>query len=100
MVGSIGSVDTARVGDRSNRFNRMQAAATTIQRRRWRLHCRILFRNRWRHENGRPTGKTYRLQPGDNERVIAARLALEAWRATARGSSFNRELAYEKCGVA
>jgi hypothetical protein len=52
------------------------------------------------HENSRPTGKSYRLQPGDNERVIAARLTLEAWRATAKGSSFNRELAYEKYGVA
>jgi hypothetical protein len=49
------------------------------------------------HENSRPTGKSYRLQPGDNERVIAARLTLEA---TAKGSSFNRELAYEKYGVA
>jgi hypothetical protein len=52
------------------------------------------------HENGRPTGKIYRLEPGDNERVIAARLTLEAWRRTANQSDFNRTLNYEKYGVA
>jgi hypothetical protein len=52
------------------------------------------------HENGRPTGKTHRLEPGDNERVIAARLTLEAWRARADVSSFNRPLVYGHDGVA
>jgi hypothetical protein len=31
-------------------------------------------------EDGKPTGKTYRLGPADNERVIALRLTLERYR--------------------
>jgi hypothetical protein len=34
------------------------------------------------------------------ERGVAARLTLEAWRATARGSNFNRPLDYQPSGVA
>lgn len=35
-----------------------------------------------RDEKGKPTGKEYRLGPGDNEKVIASRLAKQAWSAT------------------
>lgn len=51
-------------------------------------------------ETGRPTGKSYKLREGDNERGIAARLTLEAWRKTANQSDFNRPLRYGPSGVA
>jgi hypothetical protein len=52
-----------------------------------------------RTESGEPTGKTYRLEPGDDERVIASRLALKAWRGRASESDFNRPLDYSRHGV-
>ena len=50
------------------------------------------------NEIGKPTGKTYRLGPGDNERQIASRLTLQAWRS--RTPDFNRPLNYQPLGVA
>ncbi len=51
-------------------------------------------------ESGRPTGKTHRLQAGDDERVIASRLTLEAWRRSGAASDFNRPLHYGRHGIA
>lgn len=45
-----------------------------------------------RGENGKPTGKTYRLEPGDDERATAGRLAKQAW--ASGKSDFNRPLHY------
>ena len=47
--------------------------------------------------SGKP-GKTYRLGPDDNERVIASRLTVEAWRAAT--PDFNRPLNCQWSGVA
>ncbi len=49
-------------------------------------------------ESGRPTGKVHRLQDGDDPRVIASRLTLAAWRATAGNSDFNRTLEHPPMG--
>src|SRR5258708_33179963 len=49
-------------------------------------------------ESGKPTGKTHRLGPGDNERTIAGRLTLEALRNAT--SDFNRPLGYSRIGIA
>jgi hypothetical protein len=51
-------------------------------------------------EIGKPTGKTHRPGPNDDERLVACRLTLEAYRATARASDFNRPLNYSRHGVA
>lgn len=52
-------------------------------------------------EDGRPTGKSYKLALDDNAYVIASRLTLEKWRKTADVSDFNRPfLNYQKIGVA
>ena len=48
-------------------------------------------------EAGKPR-KTYRLGPNDDERLIASRLTLEAWRAAT--PDFNRPLNYQRSGVA
>jgi hypothetical protein len=53
-----------------------------------------------RDEDGKPTGKSYRLAPGDDERVIASRLKLESWRSGTGTSDFNRALDYSRHGVA
>ena len=53
-----------------------------------------------RDENGTPTGKSCRLAPGDNERVIASRLKLGSWRSGAGTSDFNRALDYSRHGIA
>jgi hypothetical protein len=51
------------------------------------------------NELGEPTGKSRRLGPGDDERVIASRLTLEAHRAASGGpGSFNRRLDYPRTG--
>lgn len=53
-----------------------------------------------RDEKGMPTGKEYRLGPGEDAQQIAARLAREAW-VKARGETdFNRPLGYQQSGVA
>jgi len=46
-------------------------------------------------EAGRPGGKKYELQPGDDPKTIAARLTKEAWVRRARESDFNRPLNYK-----
>ena len=51
-------------------------------------------------EKGTPTGKSCRLGPGDDERVIASRLKLESWRSGAGTSDFNRPLDYSRHGIA
>jgi hypothetical protein len=51
-----------------------------------------------RTAEGSKTGKTYRLQPGDDERLIACRLGLQAWRNRAGQSDFNRPLHYASWG--
>jgi hypothetical protein len=51
-----------------------------------------------RDESGKATGKEYRLAPGDNERIIASRLTVEAWRKIT--PDFNRPLRYQTPGVA
>jgi len=51
-----------------------------------------------RDKDGKPIGKGYRLGPGDNERVIACRLTIEAWRKIT--PDFNRPLRYSVPGVA
>jgi hypothetical protein len=48
--------------------------------------------------DGKPTGKTRRLEDGDDERRIAGRLKLEAWRGST--SDFNRPLSYPRAGIA
>jgi hypothetical protein len=45
-------------------------------------------------ESGKPTGKEYRLRPGENEKAAAGRLAQEAWRKARGESDFNRPLYY------
>jgi hypothetical protein len=51
-------------------------------------------------ESGGPTGKTCRLEPGEDERRVAGRLALQAWHGRAGESDFNRPLNYGRFGVA
>jgi hypothetical protein len=51
-------------------------------------------------EDGKPTGKKFKLAPGDDSRTIAGRLAKEAWMKRARESDFNRPLIYSKIGWA
>jgi hypothetical protein len=54
-----------------------------------------------RDEDGKPTGQTHRLEPGEDPRRIASRLRLRAWRKEAGASSdFNRPLGYARSGVA
>jgi hypothetical protein len=50
-------------------------------------------------ETGKPTGKSRRMGPGDDERTVASRLTLEAYRAASGGpGSFNRKLDYPRTG--
>jgi hypothetical protein len=51
------------------------------------------------NEKGQPIGKPYRLAAGDNERVVASRLTLAAWRKAVRTSDFNRPLGYARSGI-
>ena len=52
--------------------------------------------------DGRKTGKSARLVPGESERRVAGRLALEAWSAESGElvKGFNRPLHYARGGVA
>lgn len=52
-----------------------------------------------RDENGKATGKSRLLAPGDDPHQIAGRMTREAWSAN-QGGNFNRPLHYQKCGVA
>jgi len=45
-------------------------------------------------EDGKPTGKVHRLEPGEDPRPIAGRFAREAWLKVAGRSDFNRRLEY------
>ena len=47
-----------------------------------------------RTAEGSKTGRTYRLKPGDDERRVAGRLGLCAWRNRADKSDFNRQIVY------
>jgi hypothetical protein len=49
---------------------------------------------------GKPAGKKYKLQPGDDPKTVAARLTKEAWMKRARESNFNRPLRYPRIGLA
>jgi hypothetical protein len=50
-------------------------------------------------EEGRP--KTHKLEPGQDPRAVAGRMALEAYHATADApGAFNRPLSYGRGGVA
>jgi hypothetical protein len=51
-------------------------------------------------EDGKPTGKTHRLEPGEDPKVIAGRLRRAAWLAERGESDFNRPLDYARFGVA
>jgi hypothetical protein len=51
-------------------------------------------------EAGKPAGKKYKLQPGDDPKTIAARLTKEAWMKRARESNFDRPLRYGPLGIA
>jgi hypothetical protein len=51
-------------------------------------------------EAGKPAGKKYKLQPGDDLVKVAARLTKEAWMKRARESNFNRPLNYRPLGIA
>ena len=51
-------------------------------------------------EAGKPAGKKYKLQPGDDLVKVAARLTKEAWMKRARESNFNAPLRYPKIGLA
>jgi hypothetical protein len=51
-------------------------------------------------ESGKPTGKPYRLEEGDDPHRIAGRLRLEAWRKESNVSDFNRPLGYPQTGFA
>jgi hypothetical protein len=53
-----------------------------------------------RDENGKPTGKEWRLGPGDDARQIASRLARQAWEKRVGTSDFNRPLDYARGGYA
>ena len=53
-----------------------------------------------RNADGSKTGKTYRLQPGDDERRVAGRLGRQAWERTPGRSDFNRPLHYSRPGIA
>jgi hypothetical protein len=50
-------------------------------------------------EDGRPTGKEYRLAAGDDARMIACRLAKEAWMKGRGENDFNRPLGYARLGI-
>jgi hypothetical protein len=54
---------------------------------------------RERDENGKPTGKEYRLGPNDDAQKIAGRLAREAWIKATGTSDFNRSLNYQPIGI-
>jgi hypothetical protein len=51
-------------------------------------------------ESGKPIGKPYRLADGDEERTIAGRLRLQAWRKENDRPDFNRRISYPRSGVA
>lgn len=51
-------------------------------------------------EDGKPTGKEYRLAPGDDARMIACRLAKEAWKKGRGEGDFNRQIIYGPLGIA
>ena len=51
-------------------------------------------------EAGKPAGKKYKLQPGDDPVNVAARLAKEAWMKRALESNFDRPLRYRPLGIA
>jgi hypothetical protein len=53
-----------------------------------------------RDEDGKPTGQTHRLEPGEDPRKVASRLRLRAWRKESGESDFNRVLRYGSAGVA
>jgi hypothetical protein len=51
-------------------------------------------------EAGKPAGKKFKLQPGDDPQAIAARLTKEAWMKRARESDFHREIIYPPRSIA
>jgi hypothetical protein len=51
-------------------------------------------------EDGRPVGKPYRLNDGDNPHTTAGRLTKERWLKTSGASDFNRRLSYPDIGLA
>lgn len=51
-------------------------------------------------ESGKPIGKPYRLNEGDNPHIITGRLKLEAWRKEQGAANFNRRLTYQPIGIA
>jgi transposase len=51
-------------------------------------------------ENGKPVGKPYRLNDGDEPHTIAGRLTRERWLKESGASDFNRPLNYPSIGVA
>jgi hypothetical protein len=51
-------------------------------------------------EAGKPAGRKYKLQPGEDPQAIAGRLTKEAWMKRARESTFNAPLRYPKIGLA
>jgi hypothetical protein len=51
-------------------------------------------------ESGKPVGKPYRLNDGDEPHTIAGRLTRERWLKTSGASDFNRPLNYPSIGVA
>ena len=53
-----------------------------------------------RTAEGSKTGRTYRLELGDDERRIACRLGKRAWRAAQGTTDFNRPLHYRPLGLA
>jgi hypothetical protein len=51
------------------------------------------------NEDGRPTGKPCKLQPGDDPRIVAKRL-LRQQMLKAPASDFNRKITYQRSGIA
>jgi hypothetical protein len=45
-------------------------------------------------ESGKPAGKKFKLEPGDDPKTVAARLTKEAWMKRGGESNFDRPLRY------
>jgi hypothetical protein len=51
-------------------------------------------------EDGKPTGKKFKLAPDDDPKTVAERLTREAWSRRATESNFNREIIYPRRSIA
>jgi hypothetical protein len=51
-------------------------------------------------ESGKPIGKPYSLEEGDDPHRIAGRLRFQAWSKDKEGSDFNRRIVYRPFGIA